>query len=174
VAASVRATSDAIELGREALAHLPTPHPLRGITAAGLSFACFDAGDLAGASAAVQAGRAPIGQHSQVVILVALDALHATVLRAQGRLRDARRSAAEVLERATINGRTLPTHGGFLAHLQLALIDYEQNDLDAAAATIERCAQLAQQHHVPLYAAMAQAYHAHVLAARGSMRRPMG
>jgi LuxR family maltose regulon positive regulatory protein len=138
--------------------------------AAGISYAAFAAGDLAGADqtlrealAAQPAQRAPSALHTGLAAMLAM------VRRAQGRLHEVRRMAAEVLGATTRDDRTLPLSGAFLAYLLLGLTQCEQNELATAERTLRQCAELAGQYQMAMYEILAQFYLGHVLGARGDL-----
>ncbi len=160
----------ATDLGRIVLAQLDAGHPLHSMIAAGISYAAFAAGDLATADQTLRhALAAQPSQRGPSALQTGLTAMLAMVRRAQGRLHEVRRMAAEVLDATTRDGRTLPLSGAFLAYLLLGLTQCEQNQLDAAEHTLQQCADLAGQYHMTMYEILAQFYLGHVRAARGDL-----
>jgi LuxR family transcriptional regulator, maltose regulon positive regulatory protein len=170
VGGSILGDRRATQAGRMALAQLDDGHPLHSMITAGISYAAFAAGDLAAADQTLQEALAsqPTRRASNAVH-AGLVAMLAMVRRAQGRLHDVRRLAAQVLDATTHDGRTLPLSGAFLAYLLLGLTQCEQNDLDAAERTLQQCADLARQYQVTMYEILAQFYLGHVLGARGDL-----
>jgi LuxR family maltose regulon positive regulatory protein len=137
---------------------------------AGLGYAYFYTGNLTAADQMLQAelSARPI-QGGQIVADTSLIALIAMVRRAQGRLREVLRLSEDVLQRATRGDRAMPLASVLLAMLLLGLTQCEQNNLDAAEQTLDRCARLAGEYHVELYELLAYFYLGQVHCARGDL-----
>jgi LuxR family maltose regulon positive regulatory protein len=121
------------ELTRQAQALLPVNDPfLRGVTTLNLGLACFMKGDVEAARQAF-AEVAEISQKSgNVMVAVIIQCQIAEAQIAQGQLRQALATYQQALALATTpEGYELP--GAAQAHIGLAAIMYEWNNLEAAA-----------------------------------------
>lgn len=170
IAGSILGDGHAPELGQTVLGQLSPDHPLRSTIISALSYAAFAIGDLTMASQMLEeASMSQLVQSTPSAVGANLVAILAMVRRAEGRLLEARRMAVEVLDISTHNGRTLPISGALLAYLLLGLIQYEQNELDAAERTLRQCDDLARRYQVTMYKILAQFYLGYVLAAQGDL-----
>lgn len=168
VALSLLGDTQARALGRQALAQLPAEHPLYSTTVAGLSYACFYAGDLPTVDLLLAEATAPAqARRYHPLIQAGLLALLAMVRRAQGRLHETQRLSQAVIELATRDGQVLPISGALLAYLLIGLTHCEQNNLAPAERALRECASLAEQHGVATYVTLAGLYLAHVAWAQG-------
>jgi LuxR family transcriptional regulator, maltose regulon positive regulatory protein len=136
---------EAVELARRALSLLPDGEtPVRNYAAVRLGDALRAVGDLAAAGEAyAEAAEIARGTRPAYVKLAAMVA-HARVLAEQGRLREAEEAFRRALRLLTDEGFELSPAAG-VAHIGMADLRYERNDLDGAQRALERGVELAER-----------------------------
>jgi LuxR family transcriptional regulator, maltose regulon positive regulatory protein len=136
---------EAVELARRALSLLPDGEaPARNYAAVRLGDALRAVGDLAAAdeayAEAAEIDRAARHAYGRLAGMV----MHARVRAEQGRLREADEAFRRALRLLTEGGFELSPAAG-IAHLGMAGLRYERDDLDGAERALERGVELAER-----------------------------
>jgi LuxR family maltose regulon positive regulatory protein len=136
----------AVHLSEQALVLLPPEsHDTRGIVALNLGITRWFMGQLPACERALaEAARATLASGNQYAHFAAL-AFQSRTEAARGRLR----AAAAMGRRIVTEGEQLPVAA--LAHIDLAKVLYEWNDLEGAAAHLEQGLRLAQRNSLSEY-----------------------
>lgn len=134
-----------IHHGRRALDLLPATDLLqRGIVAALLAMAYWANGDLETAHRTLADGMADMQAAGNILYAIRGTYSLADICLAQGRLREAIRTYEQSLQLAAEHGEQV-LRGTADLYLQLSELYYEQNDLQAAAQSLERSETLGEQ-----------------------------